>query len=68
MAISHQLVPPGGWKFNEERTKTDIIAMNWDDLVKSVKNHRRSNGLPDNHDLELEIESQIAKKHPQLVV
>ena len=67
MAISHQLVPPGGWKFYEERTKTTVMAIDWDNLVKSVRNHRRSNGLPDEHDLELEIESQISKENPQLV-
>lgn len=66
MPISHQKVPNGGWVFFEEKTKVKIVGMTWDDLVKCIKLHRRSNGI-DQGDVELDLAEQIAKKHPELV-
>lgn len=63
--ISHQLVPPGGWKFMQG----DLLIMGetWNDLVKVVTNHRRSNGINFDNVAE-EIEDQIADAHPSIII
>jgi hypothetical protein len=64
--ISHQLTPPQGWQYFESRTKTRIVALNWEGLVKAVKDHRFNNGVLIGDNLPAEIEKQIEEKHPHL--
>lgn len=67
MAISRQKVPNGGWKFYEERTRTKLIGIDFNELVRLLQNHRKANGL--NHwDSEHDIEVQIEKNHPELSI
>ena len=67
MAISHQVRPNGGWKYFESRTDTTIITLTWDDLVKAVADHRKSNGIPMGNP-EQEVDEQLSKLHPSLVI
>ena len=65
--ISHQLVPPGGWKFREEKTNTTIVARSMEELIKYVADHRRSNGITPGN-VQLDIEEQLEKLHPSIVI
>lgn len=67
MAISHQRVPHGGWKYYQERTRTTIAALDHASLVKQVSDHRRNNGI-DVGDVEEDIDQQIEKNQPQLTI
>lgn len=64
--ISHQLVPPGGWKFKERENLT-LSGMSWWDLVRTIRLHRQSNKIAPGNP-EAEVDEQIAKLHPQLVM
>lgn len=61
--ISHQIMPEGGWKF--QQGSITIRALDWIELVKSVKSHRKINGMTQG-DVENEIEEQILITHPHL--
>lgn len=63
MSESCQTVPPGGWQYKEEKTNTTIIGMSKDDLIKCIKNHRRSNGIMEG-DVEGDMWSQIHTNFP----
>lgn len=65
--ISHQKVPPMGWRYLEKRTNIELVAISWDRLVAHLKHHRKSNGLPEG-EVEKDIEEQLSEKHPELVV
>ena len=61
--ISHQVMPEGGWKF--QQGSITIRGLDWIDLVKSFKDHRRNNKMPEGNP-EKEIEEQILITHPHL--
>lgn len=63
MKISRQVIPPGGWKFQQGNTL--LISETFDLLVSNVKSHRVSNGIPLG-DIASDIEDQIIAKFPQL--
>lgn len=55
----HQVVPSCGWEFLQGETK--ITATTWDDLLKYVKEHRVSNGIPIGNFVK-DIEDQIKER------
>lgn len=63
MKISRQVIPPGGWKFQQGNTL--LISETFDLLVSNVKSHRTSNGIPIG-DIASDIEDQIIEKFPKL--
>ncbi len=67
MLISHVKTPSGGWKYREARTRTTIVMLSYDNLVKAVSQHRKNNGLPEGT-VEDDIDMQIAVDHPELVL
>lgn len=60
-------VPPGGWKYFEERTNITLMAYSKEKLINHLKSHRKSNGLPDGEP-EKEIDEQLKKKIPDIKV
>ena len=63
--ISHWVVPPGGWKFQEGPVL--ITGQTWDELVKFVRSHRISN-KKEIGNVEIEIENKIAENYPELII
>lgn len=61
--ISRQVMPSGGWKY--QQGSITIRGLDWYDLVKSIRGHRRVNGMPEGN-IESEIEEQILITHPHL--
>lgn len=65
MRISRQLVPPGGWRYNQKGIM--IYGDTFDDLAIHVRAHRQSNGMRLG-DVEDDIEQQLARLHPSIVI
>ena len=65
MKISHGLVPPDGWAY--EIGAYTIKGNSFDDLLQNVRWHMINNKIPF-CDLESNIEDQVAKKFPHLVI
>lgn len=61
--ISRQVMPAGGWKF--QQGSVTIRGLDWIELVKCVKDHRKFNGMPEGN-VESEIEEQILILQPNL--
>lgn len=59
--ISKQLVPPKGWYF--EQGKFTIKGETFNDLVKNVTEHRKSNGMPAGNP-DFEIQEQYCEVWP----
>lgn len=57
-------VPPGGFRYTQRETATQITAPDWGELVAKVKGHRRANGLPVTPNIEEEIENQLCEILP----
>lgn len=62
-----QLVPPGGWRYKESKTNTTIVGMNLDDLIKSIKNHRRINGITEG-EVVRDFWCQIKEYYPDYII
>lgn len=58
-----QQVPPGGWQYKEKKTNTTIIGMSKDDLLKCIKNHRKSNGIEEGN-VEEDLWAQVKENFP----
>lgn len=65
MRISHGVVPPNGWIYEEDGIL--VYGQTWDELLTNVINHRASN-KKEMGDPERDIEDQIAEKFPHLVI
>lgn len=58
---SKNLVPPGGWYFQQGRYRIEALTFNL--LVEAVKSHRGSNGLVEGN-VSDEIQNQICTRWP----
>lgn len=63
MIISHCVLPPGGWKFQQGNVL--LVAETFDLLVANVKSHRIANGIEAGNIVQ-DIEKQLVEKHPSL--
>lgn len=63
--ISRILVPTGGWRFKQGEYW--IYGDSFEDLKKTVTDHRSSNDLPPGN-VEEEIEEQIGRLNPTFKV
>lgn len=63
--ISHWVVPPGGWKFQEG--SVTITGETFDEVVKFVRSHRLNNKI-DLGDVESDLENKIAEENPSLII
>lgn len=61
MTSNVRLTPPGGWKYYEERTKITLMADTYENLVKHMKSHRKSNAIVEGN-VEADLEEQMSKK------
>lgn len=50
--------------FFEPTTKITLMANTWENLVKHLKTHRKSNAIPEGNP-EQEIDDQIISKYPE---
>lgn len=56
-------MPPGGWTYTQGTVL--LMAETFDNLVKNVRGHRASNGIPPG-DIQKDIEEQLSKRFPHL--
>lgn len=59
--ISKQLVPPGGWQYQQGEIWID--GQTADELIGNIRQHRLSNGLPEGDPWQ-DIQDQICGAHP----
>lgn len=57
-------VPPGGWKYFQQETKTWFNAPSFDELLEKVRRHRLANNIPLGMEWKYEIERQICERMP----
>lgn len=55
-------IPPGGWKYRQAETDTELKAGDYYNLVDKVRRHRHLNLLPSTTDLEREVQAQICER------
>lgn len=65
MRMSRQVIPPMGWRFLQGDCW--IIGGSFDNLVSIVKTHRISNNIPIG-DVEKDVELQLMKMHPSIIL
>lgn len=63
MSEFHNVFPPGGWTYREEKTNTKLIGSTRKELISNMLNHRRINGIQAG-DPEGDLMVQIAKNYP----
>lgn len=64
MKISQPNKPPrGGWRFTDLDTDVEIQGVDFQDLVKNVRLHRASNGLPATEEIEILINNYYCQNN-----
>jgi hypothetical protein len=54
--------PPGGWHYRDKDTGIDIPAVNYSDLLKAVREHRKANALPIPLSMDEQIDQQLCEQ------